>query len=267
MKKKVSHYQMAHAQQVSQAAAPPPSQGLNREEMILKYAPLIKYIAHRLAMRLPSHISVKDLMSAGVIGLMHAVGRFDPGKNVSFKTYAEFRIRGAMLDELRALDWVPRSVRQKATQIEKTILRLEKERGRPVEDEEVAQELGISLEEYYSRIDGASGVSLVDIESVRQEIPGEVSRDLLGNLLADKGADPFHLFSVKELKGILAAAIEELLPREKTVLSLYYYEELTLKEIGEIMELTESRICQIHTKCILKLRGKLKRVLKDVFVQ
>jgi len=94
LKKKVSHYQMAHAQQVSQAAAPPPSQGLNREEMILKYAPLIKYIAHRLAMRLPSHISVKDLMSAGVIGLMHAVGRFDPGKNVSFKTYAEFRIRG-----------------------------------------------------------------------------------------------------------------------------------------------------------------------------
>ena len=128
---------------------PRPPQGLNREEMILKYAPLIKYIAHRLAMRLPSHISVKDLMSAGVIGLMHAVGKFDPGKNVSFKTYAEFRIRGAMLDELRALDWVPRSVRQKASQIEKTILQLEKERGRPVEDEEVAQELGVSLEEYY----------------------------------------------------------------------------------------------------------------------
>jgi len=263
LKKKVFQYQMAHAHQVPQQAVSQASQDLSREEMILKYAPLIKYIAHRLAMRLPSHISVKDLMSAGVIGLMHAVSKFDPGKNVSFKTYAEFRIRGAMLDELRALDWVPRSIRQKASQIEKTIMRLENERGRSVEDEEVAKELGVSLEEYYEMIDGASGISLVDIESVRQEIPGLSGEDLFSNLLADKGADPFHLFSVKELKGLLANAIDELPPREKTVLSLYYYEELTLKEIGEIMDLTESRICQIHTKCILKLRGKLKRVLKD----
>ena len=263
MKKKVFQYQMAHAQQVPQEGAPQTSPSLNREEMILKYAPLIKYIAHRLAMRLPSHISVKDLMSAGVIGLIHAVGKFDPKKNVSFKTYAEFRIRGAMLDELRALDWVPRSVRQKASQIEKTILRLEKERGRAVDDEEVAKELGVSIKEYYEMIDGVSGISLVDIESLRQEIPGLSGEDLFSNLLADKGRDPFQLFSVKELKGILAKAIEELPPREKTVLALYYYEELTLKEIGEILDLTESRICQIHTKCILKLRGKLKRVLKD----
>ena len=263
MKKKVFHYQMAHAQQASQEATSQPSQALNREEMILKYAPLIKYIAHRLAMRLPSHIAVKDLMSAGAIGLMHAVSKFDPTKNVSFKSYAEFRIRGAMLDELRALDWVPRSVRQKASQIEKTILQLEREKGRPVEDEEVAKALGVSLEEYYNRIDGASGMSLVDIETYRQMAPGLSGEDLLSNFLPDQGQDPFRLFSVKELKGILANAIEELSPREKTVLSLYYYEELTLKEIGEIMDLTESRICQIHTKCILKLRGKLKRVLKD----
>lgn len=254
---------MAHLQNVPQAAVSRSSEVLNREEMILKYAPLIKYIAHRLAMRLPSHISVKDLMSAGVIGLMHAVSKFDPKKNVSFKTYAEFRIRGAMLDELRALDWVPRSVRQKASQIEKVTLQLEKERGRPVEDEEVAKKLGVSLEEYYGMIDGAAGISLIDIDSVRQEVPGASGEDFLSNLLADKGEDPFHHYSVKELKRILANAVEELPPRERNVLALYYYEELTLKEIGEIMDLTESRICQIHTKCILKLRGKLKRILKD----
>ena len=264
MKKKVFQYQMAHAQQVSQEVVSQTPQVLNREEMILKYAPLIKYIAHRLAMRLPSHILVKELMSAGVIGLLHAVSKFDPSKNVSFKTYAEFRIRGAMLDELRALDWVPRSVRQKASQIEKTILQLEREKGRPVEDEEVAKELGVSLEEYYTMIDGASGISLINIDSIRQEAPGVAGQNLLSNLLADKGEDPFTLFSVKELKGILAHAIEELSPREKNILFFYYYEELILKEIGEIIELTESRICQIHTKCILKLRGKLKCVLKDV---
>jgi len=263
LKKKVFQYQMAHAQQVSQETAPPPSPALNRDEMILKHAPLIKYIAHRLAMRLPSHISVKDLMSAGVIGLMHAVSKFDPQKNVSFKTYAEFRIRGAMLDELRALDWVPRSVRQKASQIEKTVSQLEKTRGRPVEDEEVARELGVSLEEYYAMLDGASGISLIDIETVRQGVPGPMGETLVTHLLADKGEDPFQLLSVKEMKHILAKAIDELPTREKNVLSLYYYDELTLKEIGEIMDLTESRICQIHTKCILKLRGKLKRVLKD----
>jgi RNA polymerase sigma factor FliA len=263
LKKKVFQYQMAHAGQGSAAAVSRPSEVLERDEMILKYTPLIKYIAHRLAMRLPSHISVKDLMSAGVIGLMHAVSKFDPKKNVHFKTYAEFRIRGAMLDELRALDWVPRSVRQKASQIEKTILHLEKERGRPVEDEEVAKEMGVRLDEYYQMLDGSSGISLVDIDTVRQDVGGFSSEDRFGTLLAYKGDDPFHLFSVKELKGILARAIEELPAREKNVLALYYYEELTLKEIGEIMDLTESRICQIHTKCILKLRGKLKRILKD----
>jgi len=254
------------ANQASEVAASPVSsvsEGLTRDEMILKYAPLIKYIAHRLAMRLPSHISVKDLMSAGVIGLMHAVRKFDPKKNVSFKTYAEFRIRGAMLDELRALDWVPRSIRQKASQVEKTIRRLEREKGRPVEDEEVALELGISLDEYYGMMDGLSGVSLIDIENLRQEIPGLGGEDLLGSFFEDRGNDPFHVYHIKELKSILARAIDELGAREKTVLSLYYYEEMTLKEIGEIMDLTESRICQIHTKCVLKLRGKLKRVLKE----
>jgi RNA polymerase sigma factor FliA len=235
----------------------------SREELILRYAPLTKYIAHRLAMRLPSHISVKDLISAGVTGLIDAIGKFDPGKNVDFKTYAEFRIRGAMLDELRALDWVPRSARQKANQIEKTILEIERTKGRPAEDEEVAEMLGISLDEFYVVLNEINGISLLDTESFRPNRSLITEEEFLNSILDEGDNDPFELLRLKELKSILARAIEGLSPREKTVISLYYYEELTLKEIGQILDLTESRICQIHTKCILKLRVRLKRFLKE----
>jgi len=235
----------------------------SREEMIVQYTPLIKFIAHRLAMRLPSHILVEDLNSAGVIGLMDAITKFDPNKNVEFKTYAGFRIRGAMLDELRTLDWIPRSVRQKATQMERTILQLERKRGRLVEDEEIASELDLSLEDYYHLISEINGVSLLDTEVLQQKISKLSADEILNILIAEKESDPFHQFSLKEIKRVLARAIEELSPKEKLVISLYYYDELTLKEIGEVLDLTESRICQIHTKGILKLRAKLKRHLKD----
>ena len=143
---------------------------VSQEDMVLKYSPLIKFVAHRLAMRLPTHISVQDLISAGVIGLMDALSKYDPNKGVEFKTYAEFRIRGAMLDELRAMDWVPRSVRQKATRIERTILHLENKMGRPVEDEEVAGELGISLEDYYNSINEINGLPLLDREIFQNKV-------------------------------------------------------------------------------------------------
>jgi RNA polymerase sigma factor for flagellar operon FliA len=236
---------------------------LNRDELILKYAPLIKYIAHRLAMRLPPHISTEVLVSAGVIGLMDALNKYDPSKNVQFKTYAEFRIRGAMLDELRSLDWVPRSIRQKAAQLEKTFLTLERKRGGPVEDDEVAKELGLTLEEYYNLITEIKGISLLDLEGLRYQIPQFVEENFLTLLIDEKENDPFHLLSLEELKKILARAIDELSPKEKTVISLYYYEEMTLKEIGAVLGFTESRICQIHTKAILKLRGKIKSYLYE----
>jgi len=235
----------------------------SREELIVQYAPLIKYIAHRLAMRLPPHISVGDLTNAGVIGLMDALNKFDPTKNVEFKTYAEFRIRGAMLDELRALDWVPRSLRQKATQIQKTILHLEKKRGRAVEDEEVACELGLSLDSYYDVMNKIKGISLLDVEILQPKMAKLPDEEILDFLLDKEENDPFHQLSFKELRKVLASAIDGLSPKEKLVISLYYYEELTLREIGEVLDLTESRICQIHTKAILKLRAKLKRYLKD----
>lgn len=235
----------------------------DRDEMILQYTPLIKYIAHRLAIRLPSHISINDLISAGVIGLMDALTKFDPGKKVEFKTYAEFRIRGAMIDELRSMDWVPRSVRQKATQIERTINQLEKKKGRSVEDEEIASEIGISLDAYYEMMKDLHGLSPLDMDEVQKRFPRLSLEEILDSLVDSEENDPFHQYSLKELKKVLARAIDDLSSRERMVISLYYFEELTLKEIGEALNLTESRICQIHTKGVLKLRARLKRYLED----
>lgn len=244
-------------------AISPEDTNLNREELILKYSPLIKYIAHRLAMRLPPNISVEDLISAGVIGLMDALNKFDPSKKVQFKTYAEFRIKGAMLDELRSLDWVSRSVRQKAARLEKAFQSLERKKGRSAEDEEVAQEMGLSLDDYYTLLKEVNGAFLLDIESLRKKIPQLPEEDLL-DLITDEGENqPFYHFTLGELKEQLAQAIAELSPKEKTVLSLYYFEELTLKEIGKVLGFTESRICQIHTKVILELRAKLRNYLDE----
>lgn len=253
-------YPRAH----SLAGHPPPAKKqsvFDREEIILQYTPLIKYIAHRLAMRLPPHIAMDDLISAGVIGLMDAITKYDPDKKVEFKTYAEFRIRGAMIDELRSMDWVPRSVRQKATQIERTITQLERKQGRSVEDEEIAFALGLSLDDYYETMKDLQGLSPVDMEEVQKRFPDLSLDDFLESLSDREENDPFHQYRLKELKNLLARAIDGLSIKEKQVISLYYFEELTLKEIGEVLGLTESRICQIHTKGILKLRARLKRYL------
>jgi RNA polymerase sigma factor for flagellar operon FliA len=242
------------------------SRSLNHQEMTLKYTPLVKHIAYRLAMRLP-YIAVDDLISAGVIGLMDALSKFDPEKKVQFKTYAEFRIKGEMLDEIRSMDWVSRSVRHKASQLAKTFRTLEQKRGRSVEDEEVALELGLSLEKYYKTVNEINGVFPMDIERLPQKSPpfsDDDDDDLVNLIIDEKENHPFHLLSQVELKKMLAQAIEELSTKERTVISLYYYEELRLKEIGQVLGFTESRICQIHTKGILKLRSRMQCYLKDV---
>lgn len=236
---------------------------LSREEIIIKFTPLIKYIAHRLAMRLPPHITADDLIGAGVIGLMDAIEKFDPAKKVQFKTYAEIRIKGAMLDELRSLDWVSRSVRQKATKIEKTYQILEKQNGRAVEDEEVAQAMSISLEDYYDLLNEIRGVSVLDIESLRPKLSEQGEEEFADLPIESRDNQPFHFFRQLEIKELLSRAIRELSPNEKMVISLYYYEQLTLKEIGQVMGYTESRICQLHTKAILKLRSQLKNYKKE----
>ena len=214
-------------------------------------------------MRLPSHIRMEDLMSAGMIGLIQAAVNFDRNKNINFKTYAEHRIRGAMLDELRALDWVPPSVRKKASQVKNAILRLEREKGRPAEIEEVTEMLDISLDEYFNMISVLNGRCLIDIEIFEQNSLSSARQDLLGSLPREEENDSFRIISRNELKNTLAHAIDRLSSREKTILAHYYYEGFTLKEIGEILNLTESRICQILTASIAKLRLKLTRIMKD----
>ncbi|ADH86417.1 sigma-70 family RNA polymerase sigma factor [Desulfurivibrio alkaliphilus] len=231
-----------------------------REELILNYTPLIKYIASRLASRLPPQVAVDDLISCGIVGLIDAINKFDPAKNVQFKTYAEFRIKGAMLDELRALDWVPRSIRRKVTELEQVCSELEVKLGRPATDEETATALGIGLEEYHRLLDETKSVSFLDIEYLRRQAPAEVEGNL-AEVFASDDKDPFAALNLGETKALLAKAINELPEKEKLTVALYYHEELTMREIGEVLGYTESRISQMHSKAMLRLRGKLKKSL------
>jgi len=229
---------------------------LSREQLILEHAPLIKYIAHRIALRVPPHIEVQDLIDAGVVGLIDAIEKYDPSKDVKFKTYAEFRIRGAIFDELRSLDWVPRSVRKMINKLEEAYVILEQQLGRPATDEEVADEMDLKMEDFHQLLRQASGVSLVSIDQT-------LSNDNCGKTLLEVTEDapdktPFDHFTTNETKKLIAKAINNLPEKERLVISLYYYEELTMKEIGKVLNLTESRVSQIHTKAILRLRGRLK---------
>ncbi len=237
-----------------------------QEQMVLQYAPLIKYIAARLALRLPSHISLEDLVSSGIIGLIDAVQKFDSSKNINFKTYAEFRIKGAMLDELRSLDWIPRSVRKKSHLIENAYVQLQRSLGRPAEAEEVAELLGLELGEFYQLLDETKTVSLVALEEGRKALGGQVSYleyELLETIKDDKARDSMLAIHFSELQKIMVRAIEALPDKEKLLISLYYYEELTMKEIGQIMGYTESRISQLHTQAMYRLKHKLREYSEE----
>ncbi len=236
-----------------------------REAIIVHYVPLIHFVASRLATRLPPNVSMDDLISAGAIGLMDALEKYDPAKGVQFKTYAEFRIRGAILDELRSMDWVPRSVRKKISRLEKVYLELERELGRPAEDEEVAAALELDLDDLYLLLDQAKAVTFLDIDFIKKRLPENHSDEDLFDLIADEnGPDPFEELNLLEVKQVLVKAIAALPQKEQLVLSLYYFEGLTMKEIGEIMGYTESRISQMHSKAILRLRAKLSEVREEL---
>ncbi|MGV1099954.1 FliA/WhiG family RNA polymerase sigma factor [Thiovibrio sp. JS02] len=231
-----------------------------RNELILTYTPLIKYIAARLAARLPSQVSVDDLISCGIIGLIDAINKFDLSKNVQFKTYAEFRIKGAMLDELRALDWVPRSVRRKITDLEKVYADIEKKQGRPATDDEAAKSLGLGMEDFYRLLDETKAVTFMDIEFLRQK-SAEANEPTLAEYFAMDDRDPYTAINISQIRQLIATAINELPEKEKLTVSLYYQDELTMKEIGEVLGYTESRISQMHSKAMLRLRTKLKKAL------
>ncbi len=231
-----------------------------RNELILTYTPLIKYIAARLAARLPAQVSLDDLISCGIIGLIDAINKFDVSKNVQFKTYAEFRVKGAMLDELRALDWVPRSVRRKTTDLEKAYADIEKQTGRPATDEEVAQTMGLALDDFYKLLDETKSVTFMDIEFLRQKAT-EANDPTLAETFAMDDRDPFTAINLSQIRELIANAISDLPDKEKLTVSLYYQDELTMKEIGEVLGYTESRISQMHSKAMFRLRAKLKKTL------
>jgi len=232
--------------------------GKEREALIHKYAPMVKYIANRIAMRVPPNISLDDLVSAGILGLLDAIDKFDPKRDVQFKTYAEFRIKGAIIDELRSHDWLPRSVRKQVQKIENAMIVLEDRLGRVPNDKEIADEMGISTEDYYSILQSARGLELISIdELIRDGRDNSKSNNSYVDQMAGD-QDPSEYVRRLELKHVISEALKTLTKKEQMVISLYYYDELTLKEIGEVMGLTESRISQIHTKAILKLRIRLR---------
>jgi len=231
-----------------------------RERLILHYAPLVKYVASRVATGLPASVDQADLVSYGMFGLIDALEKFDPGRGNKFETYAIPRIKGAIIDELRAMDWVPRSVRFKAREIEKAYSDLETMLKRAPSEKEVAGRLGVSLPELHEVINQISFVSVLALDELLSVGSDRGEQVSLLDTLADRGVDPTLGLEGQETRGLLAAAINSLSEREKIVVTLYYFEGLTLNEIGEILGVTESRVCQIHTKAVGQLRLQLTEV-------
>jgi RNA polymerase sigma factor FliA len=228
-----------------------------RDKLIVRYSPLVKYVAGRVSVGLPHTIEQCDLVSYGIFGLIDAIEKFDNERSIKFETYAITRIKGAIIDELRSIDWVPRSVRAKARSVEQAYASLEATLLRTPTDAEVAAELDISEQDLQDILRQISFVGVAALDEVFLVGGDRSERTTLGDTIPDAAAGPVAMFEDKESKEILAQAIMQLGDRERTVLSLYYYEGLTLAEIGEILGVTESRVCQIHTKAVLQLRGRL----------
>ena len=226
--------------------------------MVVAYSPLVKYVAGRMASGLPAHVEEADLISYGLIGLISAIERFDLGREIKFETYAIPRIRGAIIDELRSLDWVPRSVRARAREIERANAKLEHKLQRAPTDEEMANELDMSMDEFQEalvQISNSTIAALDELWTVSDSSGDQIS--LLDTLHDPDAPDPEKVVDASELKDRVADAIARLPEREKLVIALYYYENLTLREIGEVLGVTESRISQLHTKAVLRLRSRL----------
>jgi RNA polymerase sigma factor FliA len=232
--------------------------GALRERLILHYSPLVKYVAGRVGVGLPPNIEQADLVSYGIFGLIDAIEKFDLDRAIKFETYAISRIKGAIIDELRAIDWIPRSVRYKAREVEKAYAALESKLHRTPTEAEVAGELGIGLDELHTIFSQVSFVNVIALDELLN-VGGERGDKLsLVDTLEDtKAEDPVEVFETEETKYLLSRAINTLPEREKIVVTLYYYEGLTLAEIGQVLGVTESRICQMHTKAVLQLRAKL----------
>jgi len=231
-----------------------------RDELIVHYAHLVKYVANRLAINLSSVVEVDELISYGIEGLIDAIEKFDHKRNIKFETYAITRIRGSIIDGLRAMDWVPVSVRQKSKELERTYNILESRLGRSATDAEVAQDLGISLDEFANLLREVAASTIISLDDFIPGEDGDNRRKRIVDMLEDENAgDALELLQLSEVKDQLAQTIARLPEKEKTVIALYYYEGLTLKEIGAVLSLSESRISQLHTKAIMRMRGSLSK--------
>jgi RNA polymerase sigma factor for flagellar operon FliA len=228
-----------------------------RDRLILHYAPLVKYVAGRVGSGLPAHVEQADLVSYGTFGLIDAITRYEPTREVKFESYAMARIRGAIIDELRSTDWIPRSVRMKARQFERAVAQLESTLQRTPTDEEVAEAMDMDVEEIRKFLGQLSLVNVVALDELLVDEDGGSAPRLVDTLQDSTALDPQAMAEHGEARQLLARAVEQLPDREKVVVSLYYFEGLTLAEIGRVLGVTESRICQLHTKAVLHLRTKL----------
>ena len=230
-----------------------------RDRLILHYAPLVKYVAGRVAVGLPQNVEQSDLVSYGMFGLLDAIEKFDLDRGYKFETYAIARIKGAILDELRAVDWVPRSVRSRAREIERAYTKLEAQLHRSPTDTELAEQLEWTEEQFQSALSQISFAGVVALDEVLSPGADRGEAITLGDTIADARAGPTAVFEVEEMRQLLAEEINRMPEREKVVLTLYYYENLTLGDIGQVLGVTESRVCQVHTKAMIQLRSRLQR--------
>ncbi len=235
-----------------------------RDAFIRQYMPLVKYVAGKVAVNMPSSVEFDDLVGFGQFGLLDAINKFDPEKKVKFKTYAVTRIRGAIFDELRQLDWVPRSVRQKSREIEDTIGELEARLGRPASDEEVASAMGVTLEAFNNTVLKVSGTSVLSLNDVWYSGESSDRMSIGDSIESPASLNPDVIVEREEVKRVIMEAINDLPEKEKMVLVLYYHEDLTFKEIGQVLQVSESRISQLHTKANMRLRAKLTNVRKGI---
>ena len=235
-----------------------------RDAIVKQYAPLVKYVAGKVSVGMPQNVDFDDLVGFGIFGLFDAIEKYDPDKHVKFKTYAVTRIRGAIFDELRTIDWVPRSVRQKTREIEETVQHLEAKLGRSATDDEVAGEMGMSIEQYNQMVLKVSGTSILSLNEVWYTGEDNDKISIVESIESPSSLRPDTIAEKSEMRRVIVEAINELPEKEKKVLVLYYYEDLTLKEIGKVLDVTESRISQLHTKAISRLRTKLTNMKKGI---
>jgi RNA polymerase sigma factor for flagellar operon FliA len=229
-----------------------------KEEIVEQFLPRVKYYASKYAFCLPSELSIEDLVSAGIVGLLEAIERYDPSMNATLSTFADFRIRGAIIDEVRSMQWASKDARKRLEDVRKAYSELEKSFNRIATDEEVAERLNITLDELYKTLSIANTMNMMSLEDLGVSKDGE-SLDILECISKEDERDMLDELNLKELRSALGSAVDELPEKERLVITLYYFEELTMKEIGKALDISESRVCQLHGKALIKLKNRMQQ--------